>query len=77
MEEKIGTLGCKIAADDAMATTEGDAVFWCTSGVVVAVANHLTAVVSTKGGKVESIEENQGQLLKLGLSAMKEHIFCG
>ena len=41
----------KIAADDAKATQEGDEVGWSTSGGVVgAVANHLTAVVSTKKG---------------------------
>ena len=44
---------------------------------MVPVANHLSAVVSIKGGKVESMEEYQGQLLKLGLSAMKEPFFVG
>ena len=33
---------------------------WCTSGgVVLAVANHFTGVVSTKGGKVESFQRNE------------------
>ena len=28
---------------------------------VTATAHHLTSVVSAKGGKVESLEENEGQ----------------
>ena len=54
----------KIAADDAKATIEGDEVDKCTSRcVLVAVANHLKAVVSTKE---RVLKETKEELHKLG-----------
>ena len=63
---KLSRQGYKIAADDAKATKKGDEVAWYTSGgVVVAGANHLNAIVSTKGGKVEGTEENERRIAEV------------
>ena len=64
--------------DDAKVTKEGDDVGWCTSGgVVVAVANHVTAVSSTMGGQVESTEESEGRIAEAWVKCQEEmHVFA-
>ena len=58
---KLSWQGQKIAAEDARTTKEDDKVGWCSSGgVMLAVANHLTAVVATDGGRAESTEDKKG-----------------
>ena len=44
---------------------------------VIATAHHLTSVVSAKGGKVESLEENEGQFAETWIKYQEGiHIFA-
>ena len=78
---KLHKCGYKVAADTARATREGQDVGWATSGVlVVAVANNLTSVVPTVGGRVDSVEKMMEGSLNPGSSVRRVSIFastCG
>ena len=78
---KLHKCGYKVATDTARATREGQDVGWATSGVlVVAVANNLTSVVPTVGGRVDSVEKMMEGSLNPGSSVRRVSIFastCG
>ena len=58
---RLGQKSCKVAADEASSTSEGQTALHTSGGVLVAAAHHLVPVVDASGGKVEGLEGDEGR----------------